>query len=215
MIQKQKKNFENIKKAIKDLQEGKFIIIIDEKYRENEGDLVLAAEKATPSKLNFMIKKARGLMCFPCEEKILNRLRIPMMIIRPTDKFQTPFTVSVDAKRNTKTGISVFDRMEALKLLLDPKSKKSDFTMPGHSFPLKAKRKLFEERKGHTEATITMLKLAGLKPVGVISEILADDGSSATLSYLKKFSKKYNIKIVSISEIISYSREIASQKIKI
>lgn len=207
MLQKLKKDkLENIKRIIKDLQKGKFIIVLDEKNRENEGDLVLAAEKATPDKLNFMLKYARGLMCIPCDRQILDRLQIPMITKKLEDKFQTPFTISIDAKRNITSGVSVFDRIEVLKILLNPKSKRSDLVMPGHSFPLRPKENLLNERKGHTEATIELLKLAKLKPVGVICEIMQEDGSMAKLAYLKKFSKKFNIRITSIPEIIAYRK---------
>lgn len=194
--------------VIRDLRIGKFIVIIDEEIRENEGDLVLAAEKATPHKLNFMIKYARGLMCLPSDGEILDRLQIPMMTEKLVDKFQTPFTVSVDAKRDTTTGVSVFDRMKVLKVFLNPKSKKSDLVMPGHLFPLRARKGLLNERRGHTEATIELLRLSKLCAVGVIAEIMKEDGSMARLPYLKKFSKKHNIKIVSISDIITYQKSV-------
>jgi len=203
-FQREKDKFKNIKSAIKDFQRGKFVIIIDDEGRENEGDLVLAAEKANFQKLNFIIKHARGLMCLPCEDSVINRLHIPPMTENSTDRFQTPFTVSVDAKENTTSGVSVFDRMEVLKILLNPQSKKSDLAMPGHSFPLKARGGLLKERRGHTEATVELLKLAKLKPVGVIAEIMKDNGYMARLPFFKKFSKKFNIAIISVSEIIDY-----------
>tara|TARA_B100001971_G_C18263112_1_gene589021 strand:- start:887 stop:1501 length:615 start_codon:yes stop_codon:yes gene_type:complete len=196
--------FIKVEQAIKDLQRGKCIIVVDDENRENEGDLVLAAEKATPSKLNYMIKNARGIMCLPITGKRLDELEILLMVENNSDKFNTNFTVSIDAKKNTTTGVSVDDRLETIKVILSKDSKPEDLAKPGHMFPLRAKDNGVLERQGHTEAAVDLCKLAGLYPAAVIAEIMNDDGSMAKLDDLEKFAEQHEPKIVTIKDLIKY-----------
>lgn len=193
-----------VEDGIKGIERGKFIIVVDDEDRENEGDLVIAAEKVTPSRLNYMLKNARGIMCVPMTEERLNELQIPLMVEDNTDKFNTPFTISVDSKRNTTTGVSVGDRMETLKVLLNPESKPEDLVRPGHIFPLKANANGVLGRAGHTEAAVELCKLAGLNPAAVIAEIMNDDGSMAKLEQLEEFAKKRDIPIVTIKDLVKF-----------
>ncbi|MBU0627999.1 MAG: 3,4-dihydroxy-2-butanone-4-phosphate synthase [Nanoarchaeota archaeon] len=199
--------FDSIEQAIKDLQRGKFIIVVDDEDRENEGDIVLAAEKATPSKLNYMIQWAGGLMCMPVVGHRLDELKIPLMVPDSTDKFVTPFTISVDAKKNTTTGMSVNDRMETIKVLLDPKSKPEDLARPGHMFPLRAAENGVFDRAGHTESSVDLCKLAGLYPAAIIAEVMNDDGSMAKLPDLEKFAEKHELNIITIKSLIEYRKK--------
>ncbi len=198
--------FGKIEYAIKQLQRGDFIIVVDDENRENEGDLVLAAEKATPSKLNYMIQWAGGFMCVPIIGHRLDELKIPMMVENPTDKLHTPFTVTVDAKRNTTTGVSVHDRMETIKALLDQKTKPEDLGRPGHMFPLRAKENGVLEREGHTEAAVDLCKLAELYPAAVICEIMNEDGTMAKLSDLEKLAEKHKLEIYTIKDLIKHRK---------
>ena len=194
----------SIEQAVTDLQAGKFLIIVDDEERENEGDLLIAADHATPQKLNFMIQKARGLMCMPINPQRLDELKIPNMVDNPDDTFQTPFTVSVDAKNNVTTGMSVHDRMQTINTILNPKTKPEDLARPGHMFPLRASKGGVQERPGHTEAAVDLCKLANLTPISIIAEIMNEEGEMAKLPELKAFAKEHNINIVAIKEIISY-----------
>ena len=196
--------FGKIGDAIKQLQRGDFIIIVDDENRENEGDLVLAAEKATPSKLNYILKWAGGLMCIPIDGKRLDELNIPMMVVNNTDKLNTPFTVSVDGKKNTTTGMSVQDRLETIKVLLNPDSKPEDLARPGHMFPLRSAENGVLERQGHTESAVDLCKLAGLQPIAVIAEIMNEDGSMAKLPELEEFAEKHKLSIYTIKDLIKY-----------
>ena len=198
--------FTTIEQAIQDLQRGKFIIVVDDENRENEGDLVLAAEKATPSKLNYMIQWAGGFMCVPIVAHRLNELKIPLMVPNNTDKFNTPFTISVDAKKNTTTGVSVFDRFETIKVLLNPKSKPEDLARPGHLFPLRAAENGVLEREGHTEAAVDLCKIANLYPAAVIAEIMNKDGTMAKLPQLEEFARKHELNIVTIKDLVEYKK---------
>ncbi|RLC49000.1 MAG: bifunctional 3,4-dihydroxy-2-butanone-4-phosphate synthase/GTP cyclohydrolase II [Candidatus Cloacimonadota bacterium] len=196
--------FSNIQEAIKDIQDGRMIIVVDDEDRENEGDLIMSAEKITPDDVNFIIKYARGLICTPMQEKDLQRLHLPQMTYENTDRLRTKFTVSVDAKYHTTTGISAYDRAETIKKLADPNSSASDFLRPGHIFPLKAEPGGVLHRAGHTEAAVDLMKLAKLQPVGVICEIIKNDGTMARLPDLKKFADKYHMHIITIQDLISY-----------
>jgi len=198
--------FGKIEYAIKQLQRGDFIIVVDDENRENEGDLVLAAEKATPSKINYFLRNAGGLMCLPVTGKLSNKLEIPMMVENPTDKLGTPFTVSIDATKNTTTGMSVHDRLETIKVLLDENSKPDDLSRPGHLFPLKSAENGVLDREGHTEAAVDLLKLAKLKPIAIIAEIMNDDGSMAKLPDLEEFAKKHKLDIYTIKDLIQYRK---------
>lgn len=200
--------FGKIEYAIKELQRGDFIVVVDDENRENEGDLVVAAEKVTPSKLNYVIQWAKGLMCVPISGDRLDELKIPLMVPSNTDKFNTPFTISVDAKKNTSTGMSVNDRLETIKTLLDKSSKPTDLARPGHMFPLRAAPNGVFDREGHTEAAVDLCNLAGLFPMAVIAEVMNDDGSMAKLPDLEEFAKKHKLSIYTIKDLIRYRKKI-------
>ena len=192
----------NIKEAVSDFKKGKFLIVIDDKNREDEGDLVLAASKATPEKVNFMIKQAGGLICVPMEGKRLDELEIPLMTKNNTEYTKCAFTIPVDCKKGTTTGISAFDRARTIQKLADKKSKANDFAKPGHIFPLRAEEKGLKKRKGHTEASIELCKLARAYPAAVICEIIGKNGRMARSNELRQFAKKHKIRIIAISDLI-------------
>ncbi len=196
----------SIKEALADIKNGEMIIVVDDEDRENEGDLVMAAEKADKDSINFMIKEARGLVCTPLEENRINELNLPQMVDNNTDKHETAFTVSVDHK-DTTTGISAYERALTIQKLADDESKAKDFNRPGHIFPLTARKGGVLRRAGHTEAAIDLAKLAGLKPAGVICEIINEDGSMARFPELKEFAQKHNLKIISIEDLIKYRKK--------
>lgn len=198
--------FASIKEAIEDIKAGKFVIVVDDEDRENEGDFVIAAEKATPEAVNFMAKNARGLICLPITGERLDELDIPLMVSSNTSPFCTAFTVSVEAKQRVTTGISASDRAETIKAMIDPETKPEDIVRPGHIFPLRAREGGVLVRAGHTEAVVDLVRMAGLYPAGVICEIMNEDGSMARLPQLEEMSKNSNIKIVSISDLIAYRR---------
>lgn len=192
--------------AIKDFKEGKFLIVVDDEDRENEGDLVIAAEKATDADVNFMLKHARGLVCMAMTGERLDELKIPLMVAENTSKHTTAFTVSVEAKHRVSTGISAKDRAETISALVDPKTKPEDIAMPGHTFPLRAREGGVLVRAGHTEAVVDLARLAGMYPAGVICEIMNDDGTMARLSELKEIAAKHNIKMITVADLIAYRR---------
>ena len=200
-----KAEFDSIESVLEDVRAGKLIILTDDEQRENEGDLVCAAEKVTPELINFMITHARGLVCAPITEARAKELGI----LRPpsTDHFKTAFTESVDALSGGTTGISAFDRANTIHRLLDPKAKRSDFGIPGHIFPIAARPGGVLQRTGHTEGSTDLARLAGLTPAGVICEITKDDGSMARLDDLMAFKKKYGLKICTIADIVAYRRK--------
>ena len=193
-----------VPEAVKALQQGKMIIIVDDENRENEGDLMIAAEKVTPESVNFMTKEARGLVCVSLSEKRGDELDLPLMVHDNTSHFQTPFTVSVDAKRNTTTGISAFDRAETIKCLIHPLTRPEDLSRPGHIFPLRAKDGGVLVRTGQTEASVDLAKIANLYPAGVICEVMKEDGTMARMPDLEQFSKKFSVPIITVEEIIKY-----------
>jgi 3,4-dihydroxy 2-butanone 4-phosphate synthase / GTP cyclohydrolase II len=193
-----------IPEAIQDLKEGKFLLIVDNEERENEGDLAIAAEKVTPEAINFMARYGRGLICLPIIGQRLDELGIPMMVGQNTSRFTTAFTVSVEAKHKVSTGISAADRAQTVKTIIDPGSKPSDLVYPGHMFPLRAKEGGVLVRAGHTEAIVDLARLAGLYPAGVICEVLNDDGTMARLPQLTVLAEKFGIKIISVTELIAY-----------
>ncbi len=193
-----------VPEAVAVLKEGKMIIIVDDEQRENEGDLMIAAEKVTPEAVNFMAKEARGLICASLTEKRSDELSLPLMVVDNTSHFQTPFTVSVDAKRNTTTGISAFDRAETIQRLIDPQARPDDLSRPGHIFPLRARDGGVLVRTGQTEASVDLARIAGLYPAGVICEIMKEDGTMARMPDLEKFSAKFSIPVITIEEIIKY-----------
>jgi 3,4-dihydroxy 2-butanone 4-phosphate synthase/GTP cyclohydrolase II len=194
----------SIPEAIEDIKAGKFIIVIDDEDRENEGDLVMAAEKVTPEAINFMAKNGRGLICMPVIGPRLDELKIPMMVSQNTSKFSTAFTVSIEAKHRTSTGISAADRAETIKAVINPDTKPEDIVRPGHMFPLRAREGGVLARAGHTEAIVDLARLAELYPAGVICEILNEDGSMARLPELEVMSQKFGINIVTIADLIAY-----------
>ncbi|MDD3265453.1 MAG: bifunctional 3,4-dihydroxy-2-butanone-4-phosphate synthase/GTP cyclohydrolase II [Dehalococcoidales bacterium] len=193
-----------IEEAIQDIKEGKLIIVVDDENRENEGDLLIAAEKVTPDAINFMIKHARGLVCMPLTGQRLDELNIPMMVNQNTSAHCTAFTVSIEAKTGVTTGISAHDRAHTIKTVIDPDTTPDDIARPGHIFPLRAKDGGVLVRAGHTEATVDLVGLAGLYPAGVICEILNSDGTMARMPQLEKIAARHNIKIVSIADLIAY-----------
>lgn len=195
--------FNTIEQAIEDIKNGKMIIVVDDEDRENEGDFVLAAEKATPEAINFMCKHGRGLICVPMTEERVKELQLPQMVDNNTDKQGTAFTVSVDAYSVT-TGISAYERAETIRLLTDPAAMPQHFRRPGHIFPLKAREGGVLKRAGHTEAAVDLARLAGLRPIGVICEILKDDGTMARLPDLLEFAKEHKLKLVTIADLIKY-----------
>ena len=196
--------FSTISSAIDDLRAGKMVILVDDEDRENEGDLILAAEKVTPESINFMSKYGRGLICLSLIEEDLKRLQIPMMVENNTSKFQTAFTVSIEAASGVTTGISAFDRAHTIQMAIDSKSTVKDIVMPGHIFPLRAQPGGVLARNGQTEGSVDLAKLAGLKPAAVLCEIMKDDGSMARLPDLITFAKEHHLKIISIKDLIAY-----------
>jgi 3,4-dihydroxy 2-butanone 4-phosphate synthase/GTP cyclohydrolase II len=196
----------SIKEAIEDIKAGKLVIIIDDEDRENEGDLAIAAEKVTAEAINFMAVHGRGLICMPVTGQRLDELRIPMMVGDNTSKFTTAFTVSVEAKHGTSTGISAADRARTVQAIIDPETKPEDLLMPGHMFPLRAREGGVLVRAGQTEAIVDLARLAGLYPAGVICEVMNEDGTMARLPQLEEMAKKHSIKIVSIADLIAYRR---------
>jgi len=195
--------FNIIEDAIEDIKNGKMIVVIDDEDRENEGDLLMAAEKVTPDAINFMAKFGRGLICMPVVEERLKELNINTMVERNTESQQTAFTVSIDAIETT-TGISAFERATTIRKVLDPQATEKDFNKPGHIFPLKARKEGVLKRAGHTEAAVDLPRLAGLYPAGVICEIMNDDGTMARVPQLMEYSKEHNLKIITIADLISF-----------
>jgi 3,4-dihydroxy 2-butanone 4-phosphate synthase/GTP cyclohydrolase II len=196
-----------IDEALTELKRGRMVIVIDDEDRENEGDLVMAAEKATPQAVNFMARLGRGLICAPMLGERLDALAIGEMVASPSEAFRTAFTVSVDARRGTSTGISAHDRARTLQTLADPSSRPDDLVRPGHIFPLRYREGGVLVRAGHTEATVDLCRLAGLKPAGAICEIMKDDGRMARLPDLLKFAQRHHLKVVSIADLIRYRRQ--------
>jgi len=193
-----------IAEAVEDIKAGKFVILVDNEDRENEGDLAMAAEKVTPEAINFMAKHARGLICVPVVGERLDSLGLPMMTRDNTSRFSTAFTVSVDARCGVTTGISAADRAQTVKTIIDPASKPADLVQPGHMFPLRARDGGVLVRVGHTEGIVDLARLAGIYPAGVICEIMNEDGSMARLPQLEQLSERYGIKIVTIADLIAY-----------
>ncbi|QHI39157.1 Riboflavin biosynthesis protein RibBA [Kordia antarctica] len=199
---------DSIHEAIEDIRQGKVIIVVDDENRENEGDFLAAAEKVTPEMINFMATHGRGLICVPLTENRCKELQLDMMVSNNTDPMETAFTVSVDLKGNgVTTGISAADRSKTVKAIIDPNTRPFDLARPGHIFPLKAKEGGVLRRTGHTEAAIDFARLAGLQPAGVIVEIMNEDGSMARLPQLMEVAKNFDLKIVSIEDLVAYRME--------
>ena len=195
--------FSKIEEAINDMKRGRFVIIADDENRENEGDLVIAAESVNPSKINYMLTNARGILCVPIISKRLNELDLPLMV-DTDDMSKCAFTISVDYKSGTTTGTSASDRAATIKALVNETYNLDDFSKPGHIFPLKYREGGIFEREGHTEASIDLTKLAGLYPAAVICELLNEDGSMSKLAEVTDFSKKHSIKLINIKDLKEY-----------
>ena len=208
MTTQSKIKLNTIEEAIKDIKDGKVIIVVDDENRENEGDFLAAAEKVTPEMINFMATHGRGLICAPLTEKRCKELELGMMVHNNTDPMETAFTVSVDLRGNgVTTGISASDRAKTVKALIDSNTKPFELARPGHIFPLKAKEGGVLRRTGHTEAAIDFARLANLKPAGLIVEIMNEDGTMARLPQLIDVAKKFDIKIVSIEDLVAFRME--------
>ena len=197
---------EKIEAAIEDIQNGKFVIVTDDADRENEGDLIMASEMITPEAVNFMAKYARGLICVSVNKEDASRLQLDLMEQKNTSLHETNFTISIDAVKDTTTGISAQDRSKTIRLMVDEHSKPEDFARPGHIFPILAKEGGVLRRSGHTEASLELAELAGFKPSGVLCEIMAEDGTMLKGKDLFSFADKHNLKLISITELISYVR---------
>ena len=196
-----------LEEAIKDYKDGKMVILIDKEDRENEGDLIIAAEHTTPEAINFMAMYGRGLICVPLTEERVHDLQLDQMVSRNTEPLETAFTISVDAIDETTTGISAADRAKTVQVLIDPKTQPSDLARPGHMFPLRARKGGVLVRSGQTEGSVDLCKLSGLYPGAVICEIMNDDGTMARMADLQKFSQEHQLKIISVAQIIEYRRQ--------
>jgi 3,4-dihydroxy 2-butanone 4-phosphate synthase/GTP cyclohydrolase II len=196
--------FDSIEDAIDDIRAGKMVVVLDDEDRENEGDLVMAAEKVTPEAINFMRKEGGGLICVPLTGERLDELQIPMMVRDNTAVHETAFTVSVEARGVTTTGISAFDRAATIRKLIDPAAVPSDFLRPGHTFPLRAREGGVLVRAGQTEAAVDLARLAGLYPAGVICEVMADDGTMQRLHGLRRFADRHGLRLITVKDLIAY-----------
>ena len=198
--------FSTIDEAIADVRAGKIVIVVDDADRENEGDFIMAAEKATPERLNFMVTHGRGIVCMPMTQQRLDELRIPLMVSKNNESHGTAFAVSIDIQGRTTTGTSAFDRSATVRAIADPELRADDIRMPGHVFPLMAQDGGVLKRAGHTEATVDLARLAGLYPAGVLCEVLHPDGSMARLPELTRVANEHGLKIISIADLIEYRR---------
>jgi 3,4-dihydroxy 2-butanone 4-phosphate synthase / GTP cyclohydrolase II len=196
--------FSSIEEVVKDIKDGKFVIVVDDDDRENEGDLIIAADKCTPEHINFLCKYARGLICMPITTKRSEELELSLMVAENTEKHKTAFTVSVDAQNGTTTGISASDRAVTVQTIIDPRTKPEDLSRPGHIFPLIAREGGVLTRAGHTETAVDLSVLAGCYPAAVICEIMNDDGTMARLPELEAFAKEHDLKILQIKDLIHY-----------
>ncbi|MGL5958136.1 MAG: 3,4-dihydroxy-2-butanone-4-phosphate synthase, partial [Phocaeicola sp.] len=194
-----------IEEAVEDIRQGKFIIVVDDEDRENEGDFVAAAECITPEMVNFMLNEGRGVICVPLTEERCRELELEMQTPRNTSSHETPFTITVDLLGNgCTTGVSTYDRAATIRALANPNMKMEDFGRPGHINPLRAKEKGVLRRAGHTEAAVDLARMAGLKPVGAIVEIMNPDGSMARLPELEKIAQRFNLKMISVAQLIAH-----------
>lgn len=200
------KSFVSIPEAVRDIQRGKLVIVVDDPDRENEGDLVCAAAKATPELINFMAKHGRGLICLPIIGNQLDKLRITPMVENNQEVRDAAFTISVDARKNVSTGVSAADRARTIHTLIHPKTKQEDLARPGHIFPLRYRDGGVLVRAGHTEAAVDLAKMAGLYPAGVICEIMNEDGTMARMPQLRRFAAKHHLKMITIASLIEYRR---------
>ncbi len=205
--------FDDIPSVLADVRRGKLVVVVDDEDRENEGDLIMAAEKATPQTISFMVRHTSGVICVPMEGSDLDRLELPLMTQQNMERMRTAYTISVDAAQGVTTGISAADRARTIRLLAEAKTQPDDLVRPGHIFPLRYRQGGVLRRAGHTEAGVDLARLAGLRPAGVLAEIVNDDdrGTMARLPELRKFAKKHRLKICSIADLIEYRR--ASEKL--
>lgn len=196
-----------VSEAVEEVRRGSFVIVVDDEDRENEGDLVMAAELVTPEAVNFMAREARGLICVPLTGKRLDDLGLPQMVVENTTPHGTAFTISVEARGRVTTGISAFDRAATIRALVDPATGPEDLLRPGHTFPLRAREGGVLRRAGQTEAAVDLARLAGLQPAGVICEIMSEDGTMARMPELERFAARHNLKILSVAQLITYLRQ--------
>jgi len=201
-----KSSFDSIDSVVADLRRGRMVIVVDDADRENEGDLIMAAEHATPAAINFMARFGRGLICVPTTEDRLKQLGVERMVTQNRESFKTDFQVSVDAARGITTGISAADRARTIQIMAGPTSVAEDLVQPGHVFPLRARAGGVLQRAGHTEAAVDLARLAGCRPIGILCEILKDDGSMARLPDLVKFARKHRLKLATIEDLIKHRR---------
>ena len=201
-----KKSFDNIESVIADIRRGKMVIVVDDADRENEGDLIMAGQFVTPAAINFMAKHGRGLICVPTTSERLEQLGISRMVKENRESFRTDFQVSVDAARGISSGISAADRATTIKIMADPTAVPEDLVQPGHVFPLRARPGGVLQRAGHTEAAVDLVTLSGGRPIGVICEIMNDDGTMARLPELSKFARKHRLRICTIADLIEFRR---------
>src|SRR5215470_7237167 len=198
--------FNTIESVIADMQSGKMVIVVDDADRENEGDLIMAAQFTTAKDVNFMAQHGRGLICVPTNSERLQQLGIERMVRQNRETFKTDFQISVDATRGITTGISAADRAETIRIMAEPTAVPEDLVQPGHGFPLRARPGGVLQSAGHTEAAVDLVRLAGCRPIGVICEIMSDDGSMARLPELVRFAKKHHLKICTIADLIEFRR---------
>jgi 3,4-dihydroxy 2-butanone 4-phosphate synthase/GTP cyclohydrolase II len=196
--------FNTIEEAIEEIRKGKMVILVDDEDRENEGDLTMAAEAVTPEAINFMAKHGRGLICLSLTPERVEHLQLPMMTTDNTSSFGTAFTISIEAKKGVTTGISAADRAVTIKTAINPKSRPEDLARPGHVFPLRARTGGVLQRAGQTEGSVDLARLAGLYPAGVICEIMNDDGTMSRVPQLMEFAKKFELKIITVKDLIAY-----------
>lgn len=199
-----KSHFVSVEEAISELKNGRMIILVDDEDRENEGDLVFPADLITPEIINFMVTHARGLVCLTLDEKIIKRLQLPMMTDRNSSKYETAFTISIEAAEGVSSGISAADRAKTVRDAVNPNAKPEDLVMPGHIFPIRARKGGVLFRAGHTEGSVDLTRMAGFQPAAVICEIMNEDGSMARLPDLKAFAAKHQIKLASLADLIAY-----------
>lgn len=208
--------FASVPEALAALKTGEFLIVVDDEDRENEGDLVIAADFVTPAAVNFCAREGRGLICCAMAGRLIDRFALPLMVPEAENRsgFGTAFTVSVEAAQGVTTGISAFDRAHTIRTLIDPRSTRADIVTPGHVFPLRARDGGVLERGGQTEASVDLARLAGLTPAAMICEIMNDDGTMARLPDLEIFARRFGLKIVSVKSIADYRRAIEPQRLR-
>lgn len=206
-VENEKIRIDKIEDAIEDIRDGKMVVVVDDEDRENEGDLIIASEKITPEIVNFITREARGMLCVSITPGMAKRLDLEKMVQHNTSMHETPFTVTIDYKYGTTTGISAFDRAITINKIVEEGVKAEDFARPGHIFPLVAQKGGVLKRAGHTEAAMDLTRLAGLKPSGALCEIMAEDGTMMRLPQLREFADKYNMKLITIQDLIEYRRQ--------